>query len=175
MAKFRTIVLILMIQGIFFLYPYCSLGQWDNDRIKPPSPSVLLGIRGGYDWNVKSWNLGAQVRVPLSFLGRGGTQIIPSGDVFFLRDGIDWQFNLDIALRLMIFYGGAGLAYLNRNLNIPDEKPEKTGINYFIGMPLPIPIFPAMLFIEARWTQVKSEHLFRLMAGLNFSLGGRRR
>ena len=165
---------LILIQGIFFTYPSNSFGQWDSDRIKPPAPGVLLGGRVGYDWDFNTWNLGGQLRVPLGLFLRG-LEIIPSGDVFFIKTGIDWQLNLDAALRLMMFYGGAGLAYLNRDFNTPDEKSKKIGTNYFLGMPLIIPKLPVTLFIEARWTNVQGEHLFRLMAGLNISLGSRRR
>lgn len=165
---------LIVIQGIFFTFTSSSFGQWDSDRIRPPAPRVLLGGRVGYDWDFNNWNLGGQIRVPLGF-GLGGLEVIPSGDAFFIKTGIDWQLNLDAALRLMMFYGGIGLAYLNRDFNTPNEKSKKIGTNYFLGLPLIIPRLPVILFIEARWTNVQSEHLFRLMAGLNIPLGGRRR
>jgi hypothetical protein len=68
---------------------------------------------------------------------------------------------------------GVGLAYLNRNFQQPDEKDRKSGSNYFIGMPLPLPRLPIMLFIEARWTEVDDKQVFRLVVGVNIPLGRR--
>ena len=74
----------------------------------------------------------------------------------------------------MLLYGGVGFAYLNRDFQQPDKEEKKSGTNYFIGMPLPLPIrrLPIMLFVEARWTEVEDEKLFRFVVGANFPLGG---
>jgi len=165
-----TLLTLLFMQGLLLFTPNTSFSQWDSERVTRPSPRVALGVRTGYDWDADTWSLGGQVNVPLG-LGRGGIQIIPSGDVFFIQGGTDWQLNLDVAIRLLIFYGGVGLSYLNRDFSKPDEKAEKTGINYFVGLPLPIRKLPFRIFIEARWTDVLDEQLFRFVAGVNFSLG----
>jgi hypothetical protein len=165
---------IFILIGIILLLADISLGQWESDRDRRPSPRISLGIRGGYDWNKNTYCVGGQLKIPLG-MGRGAIQIIPNGDIFFIRSGIDWQLNLDAAIRLMMFYGGAGLAYLNREFYKPDEKSKKTGINYFIGFPLPMRRLPFRIFIEGRWTNVNDETLFRLVVGINFSLGGNRR
>jgi hypothetical protein len=137
-----------------------------------PPLLVLLGIRTGYDYDAKAWSLGGQIKLPIG--GRpGGLEIIPSGDLFFNDSTTDWQINLDIAFRLLVLYGGVGLAYLNRNFQQPDEKDRKSGSNYFIGMPLPLPRLPIMLFIEARWTEVDDKQVFRLVVGVNIPLGRR--
>jgi hypothetical protein len=138
-------------------------------------PRFILGLRGGYDYDAKVWSLGGQFVLPLSSRPRG-FQIIPSGDVFFINGTTDWQINLDAAIRLMMLYGGVGIAYLNRDFQQPDEKKKKLGTNYFIDMPLPLPLYKRKMlsFIEARWTEVKAERLFRLVVGVNFLLGSRR-
>jgi len=138
-------------------------------------PRFILGLRTGYDYDAEVWSLGGQLKLHPG-RGRSGLQIIPSGDVFFIKGTADWQVNLDAAIHLMMLYGGVGIAYLNRDFQQPDEKDNKTGTNYFIGMPLPIPLYKLrmMPFLEARWTEVKDERLFRLVVGVNFFLGRRR-
>jgi hypothetical protein len=84
MRKKKTlinIIILITIQGIYLICPNSSFGQWDNDRIKRPSPRVTLGARVGYDWDKNTYSLGGQVSIPIRF-GRGGLQIIPSADVF---------------------------------------------------------------------------------------------
>jgi hypothetical protein len=75
-----------------------------------------------------------------------------------------------------MLYGGVGFAYLNRDFQQPDEKAYKSGINYFLGMPLPIPLqrFRLMPYIEARYTEIDTDRIFRLVIGVNFGLGKRR-
>jgi hypothetical protein len=52
-------------------------------------PSMMVGIRAGYDYNAEVWSLGGQFRLPLGGM-RGGFQIIPSGDAFFINGSTDW-------------------------------------------------------------------------------------
>ncbi|HEX9971609.1 MAG TPA: hypothetical protein VGD14_06025 [bacterium] len=129
-------------------------------------PGVILGLRAGYDYDAEAWSLGGQFMLPLG-IGQGGLQIIPSGDLFFINGTTDWQINLDAAIRLMMLYGGVGIAYLNRDFQQPDEKDKKTGTNLFIGMPLPLPLRKLRILpvIEARWTEIENERLFRLVVG----------
>jgi hypothetical protein len=138
-------------------------------------PRFILGLRGGYDYDAEAWSLGGQFVLPLGSRP-GGIQIITSGDVFFINGNTDWQINLDAAIHLMMLYGGVGIAYLNRDLQLPDEKDKKWGTNLFIGTPLPLPLFKLgiLSFVEARWTEVEDERLFRLVVGVNFLLGSRR-
>ena len=137
-------------------------------------PRFILGLRTGYNYDAEVWSLGGQFRLPIG-MRRGGLQIIPSGDLFFIKGTTDWQINLDAAFHLMMLYGGVGIAYLNRDFQQPDEKDKKTGTNFFIGTPLPLPLHKLRIlsFLEARWTEVNNERLFRLVVGVNFMLGRR--
>jgi len=138
-------------------------------------PSAVAGLRTGYDFDAEAWSLGGQLRLPIGGL-RTGLQIIPSGDLYFQNGGTDWQLNLDAAVRLLMFYGGAGLAYLNRDLQPIGENGGRSGINVFIGSPLPLPLWRYGLqpCVEARWTDVDQIRLFRLVLGVNFVVRRRR-
>jgi hypothetical protein len=174
-SAYSLIFLVSLLTIVFLTSPNQVYPQWptDDEEERRPGPRISAGLRGGFDTNVKALSLGGQFRFPLPFgFGRGGIQIIPSGDVFFRKSDPDWQLNLDAAIPLLFFYGGLGLAYTNRNFYQPDEKKEKTGVNYFIGLPIPLRSPPVLLFIEGRWTNVDDESLFRLNIGLNVFFGG---
>jgi hypothetical protein len=131
----------------------------------------MVGIRTGYDYDADVWGLGGQFRIPV-----GRTQFIPSGDAFFIEHKTDWQINLDIAFHLMMLHAGLGLAVLNRNFDKPGGEKYKAGFNYFIGLPLPLPLwrFGLLPYLEARWTEVDKIRIFRLMVGVNYVIRRRR-
>ncbi len=96
---------------------------------------MMAGIRSGYDFEIKAWSAGAQFRLPI-----GQFQIIPSGDIFFTENKTDWQINLDVSFNLAMLYGGIGVAYLSRQIRESVRTGNNSGFNYFIGLPLPLPL-----------------------------------
>jgi hypothetical protein len=170
-----TSLLMAMVVNFTFVHLDNAIAQPEPGGGMWAPPRFILGLRAGYDYDAEVWSLGGQFVLPLGSRP-GGLQIIPSGDLFFINGATDWQINLDAAIRLMMLYGGVGIAYLNRDFQQPDEKDKKTGTNLFIGMPLPLPLYKLRIlsFVEARWTEVENERLFRLVVGLNFMLGSRR-
>lgn len=147
--------------------------QWDDEIEERPPLKPIIGLRAGYDFDSEVWSAGGHVKIPVGKRFRG-FQIIPSGDLFFLYDNKEWQLNLDVAINLMMFYGGAGVAYLNSDFQHMGKNESKVGTNLFVGMPLILPLrhrLPIMPFAEARWTEVNNDNLFRLVFGINILLG----
>ena len=169
-----ALIIAIFLSGIFVTPNELSAqrrhGRKGGYRSGSPG-NIGLGIRTGYDYNADAWSLGGQIILPLGGR-RGGIQIIPSGDIFFITDNNhDWQLNLDAALKLPLFHIGAGIAYLNRDFSGNNEDDTKSGTNLFIGISPPgrrLPVFP---FAEARWTFVEDERLFRIAVGINIILG----
>lgn len=139
-----------------------------------PTPPPAVGMRGGYDFELEAWSIGAQASIP--FARR--LAFLPSGDAFFGEDRTDWQLNADLAIRLGragFLYTGGGLALLNRVYEeAGDADAEtRTGANAFVGLQTPGRRLPFRPFVEARWTFVDGESPFRLAFGANVALGGR--
>jgi hypothetical protein len=169
----------LLISLLFLITFYSANGnaQWDDEMAERPSLKPIPGLRGGYDFDTDVWSVGGHIRFPLGLRFRR-LRIIPSGDLFFVTGKPDWQLNMDAAIHLRIFYGGAGLAYLHRDFRQNGQKENKFGNNFFIGMPVLLPLrlrLPIIPFVEARWTGINNENLFRLVFGINIPLGSRRR
>lgn len=169
-----------LIIGLFFLFLFYSVNcnaQWDDEMVERPSLKPILGLRGGYYFDTDVWSVGGHIRFPLGLRFRR-LRIIPSGDLFFVTGKPDWQLNMDAAIHLRMFYGGAGLAYLRRDFRQNGQKENKFGGNFFTGMPVLLPLrlrLPIIPFVEARWTGIYNENLFRFVFGVNILLGVRRR
>ncbi|NIO29528.1 MAG: hypothetical protein GTO29_13355 [Candidatus Latescibacteria bacterium] len=139
---------------------------------------MMLGVRGGYDFEIDKWSAGGHMIVPLG--PRGMLELIPSGDVFFLDDEMDWQVNLDAAFRggrlgfRGPIYMGGGIAIFRRDLKGSGGEDTETGFNLLAGLRLPMRRWMAKPFLEARWTFVADEQFFRLVFGFNLPLGGGR-
>jgi len=136
-------------------------------------PSVLFGLRGGWEFDADIPTAGAQLRLPFAMLGR--TIIVPNGDIFFAEGEADWQINLDInqpAGLLPGLYQGMGLAVVNREFDAGEPHDVEVGANLLLGLK---PIFrraPIQPFVESRWTFVYDEVLYHLAVGFDIRLGG---
>ncbi len=140
------------------------------------SAPIVFGGRAGYDFKIDKWSAGAQVRLPF---GPGGLiELVPSGDVFFLDGEMDWQLNLDVALRRIRsgfrspIYLGGGLAVLRRDFDGLGNEETKIGANLMAGIKLPVRRWLARPFVETRWTFIADDRFFRLVFGVEIPLGG---
>lgn len=135
-------------------------------RAGPPQ----LGVRGGYDFGDDTGLAGAQLRIPIV------PQLIfmPSADVFFDDSPTEWQVNGDVAVRPRVLggiYAGAGVAFVDREFTVFDERETQVGYNLFAGLD-GRSVFDTRLipYVEGRWTGVSDYHPFRLVVGANVPL-----
>ena len=123
------------------------------------------GGRAGYDFELKAWSLGAQLRIPVV----PGLTLTPSAD-WFAATPAAWQLNLDAAFRLGWYgglYGGAGLGVVHR---APGTS-TRTGLNVFAGFTPPrLGRHTVWPYLEARWTLIENRSPFLLVAGVNVML-----
>jgi hypothetical protein len=138
----------------------------------PPVPSPAeLGIRGGRDFDAEVWTLGMQFRMPLGPWGR--IQLVPSADLIFLDESTAWQVNVDGSLELLpegMLYGGGGLAILSTEV-AEGEMERFTGWGLHIGTKPQMYAVRVRPYVEARWTFIEGDGLFRLVLGLNVPIG----
>jgi len=78
-------------------------------------PAPEIGVRFGYDNSQKEEVLGALLRIPV--LRNGHVELMPGGDVTFLRGLKEYQLNIE-AVYLQAgrdggFYGGGGIGWRN--------------------------------------------------------------
>jgi hypothetical protein len=164
---------ILLAAGVQTADAQC-IGRWcrDGDRHRrtqragPPE----LGVRGGYDFGDDSAMAGVQVRIPII----PQLFLLPSADVFFDDSPSEWQANLDLAVRpraLGGIYGGAGVAFLDREFTVGEDGETQVGYNIFAGLDggqiLETRLRP---YVEARWSGVDDYEPFRLVVGGNVPL-----
>lgn len=140
--------------------------HWSSQPAGPPE----LGVRGGYDFGDDSAMAGFQVRIPII----RQLLLLPSADVFFDDSPSEWQANLDLAVRPGSFggiYGGAGVAFLDREFAVGEDQETQVGYNIFAGLDggrvLETRLRP---YVEARWSGVDDYHPFRLVVGGNVPL-----
>ena len=84
-------------------------------------PAPEIGVRFGYDNSQQQEVLGALLRIPV--LRNGHVELMPGGDVTFLRGLEEYQLNIE-AVGLLSgrdggFYGGGGIGW--RNTLPPDD------------------------------------------------------
>lgn len=142
----------------------------DRHRSWQPAGPPELGVRGGYDFGDDTPMAGFQVRIPII----RQLFLLPSADVFFDDSPSEWQANLDLALRPVSLggvYGGAGVAFLDRDFTASGERETQVGYNLFAGLDggrvLDTRLRP---YVEARWSGVDDYHPFRLVVGGNVPL-----
>jgi hypothetical protein len=133
-----------------------------------PSPVFTAGARGGRDFEDHAWSLGGQVGIRL----QDRLEIRPSAD-WFLGDRTPyrWQLNGDATVTFgpgRSIYAGGGVAFVKV---IPLDK-VKTGYNGFFGLNFAPASARTRPFAEFRWTWVNSTSPFRVVAGVNYRLGG---
>jgi hypothetical protein len=133
-----------------------------------------FGVRGGYDFEEDGGTAGAQLRIPLASI----LTFSPSADVFFSDTRTEWQINTDILLRpsaLGGLYGGVGAGFINRDFDGDGENGTEAGLNLILGLESGR-IRDTVLrpFAEGRWTTVDHYDAFRLVAGFNVPISGRR-
>lgn len=142
-------------------------GRWDAGPVE-------FGVRGGYDFEDEVATAGAQLRIPVV----RQLLVSPSADVFFDDSDSEWQINADLLVRpnaLAGVYFGAGVAFLNRDFELLDDAETEVGYNLIVG--LDGGRFGGTIlrpFVEGRWTQVDEFDGFRLAAGFNVPISGRR-
>jgi hypothetical protein len=135
---------------------------------------ATFGVRGGYDFQEDGGMAGAQLRIPVA----PALAFAPSGDVFFGDTPSEWQVNLDALLRpaaLGGLYGGLGAAFLNREFDLVDDSETEVGLNLILGVESGrIRNTTVRPFVEGRWTTADDYDAFRLAAGFNVPISGRR-
>jgi hypothetical protein len=131
------------------------------------TPVPMVGVRAGYDFDLRDFSLGAQAQLPVSRLLR----FVPSGDVY-LGDETTWQLNADLALSLLVFRAGGGLALVDGARTTGGDA--ELGLNLFAGIQSAglrgTRIRP---FAEARWTFIEDATPVRIVAGVNVPVGSR--
>ena len=139
-----------------------------------PAEPATFGVRGGYDFQEDVGTAGAQLRIPVA----SALAFAPSADVFFDDSPTEWQVNLDALLRpaaLGGIYGGVGAAFLNRDFDLLDDDETEVGLNLILGIESGrIRNTSVRPFVEGRWTMVDDYDAFRLAAGINVPISGRR-
>ncbi|HEX2201973.1 MAG TPA: hypothetical protein VHG91_01690 [Longimicrobium sp.] len=135
---------------------------------------IEFGVRGGYDFGEETGMAGAQLRLPLA----GPVALSPSADVFFDEAATEWQLNGDLLLRprsLAGLYGGAGVAFVNGDLDSDGDDGTEVGYNLVVGLDAGGRIGDTSIrpFVEGRWTDVDEYDAFRLVAGINVPVGRR--
>ncbi len=133
-----------------------------------------FGVRGGYDFEDDAGMAGAQLRIPLGYF----LTLAPSGDVFFGDSRNEFQINADLLVRPLALgglYGGIGAAFLNREFDALDDGETEVGLNLILGLESGrIRNTTLRPFVEGRWTTVEDYDAFRLAAGFNVPISGRR-
>ncbi len=132
-----------------------------------------FGVRGGYDFEEEAGSAGAQLRIPLASM----LSFAPSADVFFDAP-TEWQINTDVLLRpaaLGGVYGGIGAGFVNRDFDDDGDNGTEAGLNLIVGIESGrVRNTVVRPFAEARWTTVDDYDAFRLVAGFNVPISGRR-
>lgn len=140
------------------------VGTGAATRLRGVLPAV--GVRGGFQFTVQAWSLGADVRLPL----RGRLGLLASGDYFLAEIGSPWQMNLDAVLHVGgtgTGYVGAGVAVAHRAVGVASDE-MTAGLNLLVGLEPPrlrarTPLRP---FLETRWTVVEGRSPIHLVFGL---------
>lgn len=138
-------------------------------------PAPEFGVRGDYDFDLKTGGVGAQLRVPLLNVA----EIIPSGDYYFVSGSTAWQASLDIAVRWgfrQVLYAGGGGALVRRSFVTgvgETTEQSKAGTNLFVGAAIPrLSRARFRPYAEMRWTFVSNyPSEMQAMAGLNIWFG----
>ena len=127
------------------------------------SVPVEIGARVGYDYDGETTSAGGQLCVPI---GRGGRFIIvPSSDIYFDGEGVDWQANVDVMMSPGPrggFYAGLGFGWAK------DDGDRNRAVNQVIGLRLPLSGLWA--YAEGRWTELERGTAIRVVGGLNIPL-----
>lgn len=161
---------IMLVMGAETLEAQCRGSRCrdrDRHRMVQRAGPPELGVRGGYDFGDDSAMAGLQVRIPII----PQLLLLPSADVFFDDSPSEWQANLDLAVRprtLGGVYGGAGVAFLDREFTVGADRETQVGYNLFAGLDggriLDTRLRP---YVEARWSGVDDYDAFRLVVGGN--------
>lgn len=146
-----------------------------RSRVVHARPAVEFGVRGGFDFEEDAGTAGTQFRIPLA------RQLLlsPSADVLFADAATEWQVNVDALLRptaLGGVYGGAGVAFLNGDLDRSGSGETEVGANLVLGIESGrVSGTSVRPFAEGRWTTVSDYDTFRLALGINVPVSGTRR
>ena len=140
----------------------------DDDVGRRARPSAFgLGPRAGYDFDGDTFSVGAQLRIPV--WRRSRIMVVPSGDVFDNGSGADWQMNVDLLVSPGPrggFYGGLGFGWVEED----GRQKRELAVNQVLGLRLPLGRGRTQTYVEARWTELNRETVFRLVFGLNLTL-----
>ena len=137
----------------------------DIGRRRRPS-AVGLGPRVGYDYDGDTFSAGAQLRIPV--WRRSRVMVVPSGDLFDNGSGADWQVNVDLLVSPGPrggFYGGLGFGWVE-----DDREKRERAVNQVLGLRLPLGRGRTQTYVEARWTELNRETVFRLVFGISLTL-----
>jgi hypothetical protein len=147
-----------------------SHAEWpydDGDVVRRGSASpVELGPRGGYDWDGDTFTAGAQLRIPL--WRRSRFTLAPSGDLYNDGTTADWQANVDLLVSPGPrggFYAGLGFSWIEDGR----EKRERA-VNQVLGLHMPLGSGRTRSYLEARWTELNRDTVFRVVFGINVAL-----
>jgi hypothetical protein len=146
----------------------------ERREARQPSLGVEFGVRGGYDFEDDVGSAGAQLRIPLA----RPLHLAPSADVYFGDARTDWQLNTDLVVRPALLggvYAGIGGALVRRDFDDTGEQDTKAGYNLLVGLRSNrIAGTSVRPFAEARWTHTSDYSPFRLVAGIDVPISGRR-
>ncbi len=172
----RTIVA----TGAALLVLSVGLSELDAQARRGRAPNTFdrtaeVGVRGGYDFDAEDWSIGGQGRIPIARI----IEVLPSGDLYLVDNGTAFQLNLDLAVPLAprgALYGGGGAGFFLRDPGVPGVSTSTdVGLNLLVGLePGRLRRSRIRWFAEARWFLVEGNNPFRLVAGLNFPIGGGR-
>ena len=132
------------------------------------APTTAIGLRGGHDFTVDRWSVGAQLRLPVA----RRLAFAPSGDVFLGDSATDWQLNADLSISLRGLYVGGGIGLLSADDRDTGERGTRAAPNLLVGLEPRTLRSPVRPFLEGRWTFLGDGARFRLAGGVNVPIGG---
>jgi len=149
---------------------WAQFGQRQRRRAPAPYRGVAIGARLGQEYDIDAWAVGGQLRA--TFDPWGAIELMPNGDVYFLRqgEGRDWQLNADAAVALLGIYVGGGLAFLNGRFEVDEPDETRTGYNLFAGLRAPLAPGRFGFQAEFRWSWVDDRKPRTVSIGLNYPL-----
>ena len=132
------------------------------------APTTAVGLRGGYDFTVDRWSVGAQLRLAVA----QRLAFVPSGDVFLGDSATDWQLNADLTVPLRGLYLGGGIGLLRADNRETGERGTRAAPNLLVGLEPRSRSGSVRPFIEGRWTFVDDGARSRLVGGVSIPIGG---
>ena len=174
--RYRSSILLLALLG---LVTPCGLEAQvrrgravDPDRL--PWTPISIGPRAGYDERARGTVLGAQIHLPL--LRNGLVELVPTADIVFVRNGQEYQYNLELVYvtggRRGGLYGGGG-GYRDTFLGGAATEPRRTIFAYSLVVGVKSGVASRFQTqFEVRWIFLEDTSVrpVPLTIGINFPL-----